>query len=48
MRRSFKTFGISNALDGSEDDAIYGNEMPEVADNDEEDEFEFDSKDDDD
>ena len=34
----------SNALDGSEDDAIYGNEMLEVADDDMEDEFETDFK----
>ena len=43
-RRSFKTCGISNALDGSEEDVIYDNEMPEVAENDKEDEFETDSK----
>ena len=36
--------GISNALNGSEDDAIYDNEMPEVADDDMEDEFETDFK----
>ena len=42
LRRSFETCGISNALDGSEDDAIYDNEMPKVADNDMEDEFETD------
>ena len=48
MRRSFKTCGISNALDGTEDDAIYDDEMPEVADDDMEDEFETDSEEDDD
>ena len=48
LRRSFKTCGISNALDGSEDDAIYDNKMPRVADNDKEDKFETDSKEDDD
>ena len=48
LRRSFKTCGISNTLDGSEEDAIYDNEMPEVADNDKEDEFETDSEEDDD
>ena len=32
LRRSFKTCGNSNALDGSQDDTIYDNEMPEVAD----------------
>ena len=40
--------GISNALDGTEDDAIYDDEMPEVADDDMEDEFETDSEEDDD
>ena len=45
MRRSFKTCGISNTLNGLEDDAIiYDNEMPEVADDDMEDEFETDFK----
>lgn len=48
VRRSFKMCGISNALDGTEDDAIYDDEMPEVADDDTEDEFETDSEDDDD
>ena len=38
--RSFKACGISNALDGLEDDIIYDNEMSEVAHNDMEDEFE--------
>ena len=36
--------GSQNALDGSEDDAIYDNEMPEVADDEKEDEFETDSE----
>ena len=48
VRRSFKTCGISNALDGTEDDAIYDDEIPEVADDDMEDEFETDSEEDDD
>ena len=48
VRRSFKTCGISNALDGTEDNAIYDDEMPEVADDDMEDEFETDSEEDDD
>ena len=48
LRRSFKTFGISNALNWSEDNAIYHNEMPEVAHDDKEDEFETDSKEDND
>ena len=34
LRRSFKTCGNSNTLDGSQDDAIYDNKMPEVADDD--------------
>ena len=37
-----------NALDGTEDDAVYNDEMPEVADDDMEDEFETDSEEDDD
>ena len=40
MRRSFKTCGISNALDGTEDDAIY--DRPEIDADDEEMEEEFD------
>ena len=32
VRRSFKDCGISKALDGTEDDAIYAEEMPEFAD----------------
>ena len=48
VRRSFKTCGISNALDGTEYDAIYDDKIPEVADDDMEDEFETDSEEDDD
>ena len=48
VRRSFKTCRISNALNGTEDDAIYDDEMPEVADDDMEDKFETDSEEDDD
>ena len=44
LSRSFKTCGISNALDGSEDDTIYDNEMFEVADDVVEDELETDFK----
>ena len=49
VRKSFKTCGISNALDGTEDDEVYADEMPELADDDMamEDEFETDSEDDD-
>ena len=48
VRRSFKRCGISNALDRTEDDAIQDDEMPEVGDDDMEDEFETDSEEDDD
>ena len=44
LRRSFTTRGNSNALDGSEEDAIYDYEMCEVAD----DLFETDSEEDND
>ena len=48
VRKSFKTCGISNALDGSEDDKVYADDMPELADDDMamEDEFETDSEED--
>ena len=43
--KSFKTCGISNALDGTEDDVVYSEETPEVDDEDiEENEFETDSE----
>ena len=43
--KSFKTCGISNALDGTEDDVVHSEETPEVDDEDiEENEFETDSK----
>ena len=43
--KSFKTYGISNALDGTEDDVVYSEETPEVDDEDiEESEFETDSE----
>ena len=41
--KSFKTCGISNALDGTEDDAIYTEEVQEVEDE-EDNEFEMDSE----
>ena len=41
--KSFKTCGISNALDGTEDDAIYTEEAQEVEDK-EDNEFETDSE----
>ena len=39
VSRSFKTCGISNALDSTEDDAVYEEEMPEI-DGEEEEEME--------
>ena len=43
--KSFKTCGISNALDGTEDDVVYSEETPEVDNEDIEDnEFETDSE----
>ena len=49
VRKSFKTCGISNALDGTEGDEVYAADMPELADDDMamEDEFETDSEEDD-
>ena len=46
VKRSFQSCGISNALDGTEDDAVYTDEMPELADseNEMEDEFETESE----
>ena len=46
VRKSFMTCGISNALDGTEDDVVFTEESPEIDDDDiEEDEFETDSED---
>ena len=46
VRKSFKTCGISNAIDGTEDDAVLTEESPEIDDDDiEENEFETDSED---
>ena len=36
VKRSFQSCGISNALDGTEDDAMYTDEMPELADSEDE------------
>ena len=41
--KSFKTCGISNALDGTEDDELYAEEGQEI-DDDEDNEFETDSE----
>ena len=47
VRKSFKTCGISNALDSTKDDEVYTDDMPELADDYMmvEDEFETDSED---
>ena len=44
VRKSFKTCGISNALDGTEDDAVSTEESPEIDNDIEENEFETDSE----
>ena len=41
---SFKTCGISNALDGTEDDTVYKEEMPEIDGEEEEEEEEMDKE----
>jgi len=46
VKRSFKSCGISNAMDGTEDYAIYSEDSQELDDNEEmEDEFKTDSED---
>ena len=45
---SFKTCGISNALDGTEDDAVYKEETPEIDGEEEDMEEEFDTDSDED
>ena len=46
VRKSFKTCGTSHAMDGTEDDAVFTEESPEIDDDDiEENEFETDSED---
>lgn len=49
VKKLFKMWGILNALDGTEDDEVYPDDMPELADDDMviEDEFETDSEQDD-
>ena len=49
-KKSFKMCGILNALEGTKDDKVYADDMPELADDDMamEDEFETDSERDDD
>ena len=43
VNKSFKTCGISNSLDGTEDDELYNEEAHEI-DDEEEDEFETESE----
>jgi len=46
VKKSFKSCGISNAMDGTEDDPIYSEDSQELDDDDKmEDEFETDSED---
>jgi len=46
VKKSFKSCGISNAMDGTEDDAIYSEDSQELHDDEEmEDEFETDNED---
>ena len=42
--KSFKTCGISNSLDGTEDDKLYTEEAQEIDDNEEDNEFETESE----
>ena len=44
VKRSFQSCGISNALDRTKDDAVYTDEMPELADSEDEMEDEFESE----
>ena len=46
VRKSLKTCGVLNALDSTDDDEVYADDIPQLADNDMEmeDEFETDSE----
>ena len=44
VKRSFQSCGISNALDGTEDDAVYTDEMSGLADSEDEMEDEFETE----
>ncbi|CAH3153225.1 unnamed protein product [Porites lobata] len=44
VAKSFKTCGISNSLDGTEDDKLYTEEVQEIDDNEEDNEFETESE----
>ena len=44
VAKSFKTCGISNSLDGTEDDELYNEEAHEIDDKEDDDEFEMESE----
>ena len=44
VAKSFKTCGISNSLDGTEDDKLYTQEAQEIDDEEEDNEFEMESE----
>ena len=44
VSKSFKTVGISNALDGSEDNKLYTEEAQEIGDDEEDNKFEMESE----
>ena len=44
VAKSFKTCGISNSLDGTEDDELYTEEAQEIDDDEEDNEFEMESE----
>ena len=44
VAKSFKTCGISNSLDGTEDDEVYTDEAQEIDDDEEDNEFETESE----
>ena len=44
VAKSFKTCGISNSLDGTEDDEVYTDEAQEIDDDEEDNEFEMESE----
>ena len=44
VAKSFKTRGISNSLDGTEDDELYNEEAQEIDDEEEDNEFETESE----
>ena len=44
VTKSFKTCGISNSLDGTEDDVVYTEEVQEIDDDEEDNEFDTESE----